>query len=499
MNQLLMLSIVLGFGAEVWPGFRGDGSSGTTAKNLPVKWTGMEDVAWRINLPGYGQSSPVVWKDRVFVTAVEGAEKERCIVLAVDIHSGDVLWEKRFTASQKGKNNPSVSRAAPTPVVDQKGLYVFFESGDLIGMSHEGTVKWQRSLTDEYGEFQNHHGLGSSLTQTENALFVLVEHRGPSYLLAVDKMTGKNIWKTERESGLSWTSPIIAEHEGRKFVLVSSNGSLTSYDARTGKELWMLESLAGNLIPSPAIAGNIVVVGAGQGGFTFDRQAAAKSNCAVRLTMEEGKPGYEILWRGQKAVAHHASPVVHQGCVYLLTKVGVLYCRDLETGKQLYVERVHPCWATPIAVGDYLYLFGKDGVTTVIESGSKFREVATNRLWSDEELKFRREIAEKRPESQFPQLPSQGREEMEAMLREAVGDVVYGVAAVDERSLFAPERDSVAFERIDRKAIDAIWFFDFSFGIWIPIATVRTTQVCQCHPCLRPSFERWVSHHLFRR
>lgn len=434
MNSLLVFTLMLGLEAlpDAWTGFRGDGSSTTTAGNLPVKWSSKENVAWRIDLPGYGQSSPVVWKDRVFVTAVEGAEKETCIVLAADVHTGDVLWKKKFQSSQKGKNNPSVSRAAPTPVVDQNGLYVFFESGDLIGLSHGGDIKWKRSLTEEYGEFENHHGLGSSLAQTDVSVIVLVEHRGPSYLLAVEKATGKTIWKTERKSGLSWTSPIIAEHENRTLVLVSSNGSLTSYDAGSGKELWMLDGLAGNLIPSPTITGDVVVVGAGQGGFTFDRQAAAKSNCAVRLTMEGGKPGYKVLWRGDKAVAHHASPVVHQGCIYLLTRVGVLYCRDLETGKELYVERVHPCWATPIATGKHIYLFGKNGVTTVIESGPRFKEVATNRLWSDEELESRQEIAEQQPNSQFPSLPPHGRAEMETMLQEAVGAVVYGIAAVED-------------------------------------------------------------------
>jgi hypothetical protein len=124
--------------------------------------------------------------------------------------------------------------------------------------------------------------------------------------------------------------------------------------------------------------------------------------------------------------------LIHRGQVYLITKAGVLYCLDAETGEEKYVERLNSvCWATPLAAGDHVYFFGKDGTTTVIEAGPKFNPVAVNRLWSDEERKARTAAAEKAPENQFPPLPSQGKAAMEAMLSDAVGDVVYGVAVVD--------------------------------------------------------------------
>jgi outer membrane protein assembly factor BamB len=417
--------------ADAWPGFRGDGSSRTLARDLPLEWSARENLAWRADLPGYGQSSPVVWGGRVFLTAVEGAGKEKCLVLALDAAKGKLLWQKAFNASQKGKNNPSTSRAAPTPVVDRDGVHAFFESGDLIALGHNGEVRWRRSLVKDYGELKNHHGLASSLAQTDKAVIVLVDHAGPSYLLAVEKATGRTLWRTERARGLSWTSPVVTSQGGRPTVLVSSNGSLTSYDAETGKRLWALEKLTGNLIPSPVVVDGLVVVGAGESGLTSDRKAA-RSNCCVRLTVTDGEPGYEVVWRGKKAVCHHASPLVHRGCVYLVTRVGVLHCLDLSTGREHYAERLGgTCWATPIGAGEHVYLFGRDGVTTVIQAGPKFAKVATNRLWSDEDLKTRTEAAARKPESQFPPLPKQGREQMEGMLRDAVGDVVYAVAVVD--------------------------------------------------------------------
>jgi outer membrane protein assembly factor BamB len=433
-----------------WPGFRGDGTNRSSLTDLPLTWSPRENVAWRESLPGYGQSSPVVWGKTVFLTAVDGKEKERCIVLAADVTSGKRLWAKNFPASQKGKNNPSMSRAAPTPVVDSKHVYAFFETGDLLALGHDGMVKWQRSLTTEFGAFKNHHGLGSSLAQTKCAVIVLVDHGGKSYLLAVDKATGKTHWKADRKSGLSWTSPVVTERGGRELVLVSSNGTLTGYDARDGSELCSLGGLTGNLIPSPAVEGDVVVVGAGENGLTFDMKAAAKSNCCVRLRTADGKFAFEKLWEGKRAVLQHASPVVLSGHVYFLTKSGILHCHDLKTGEERYSERLDsPCWATPVAVGDRLYCFGKDGVTTVVSAGSVFEKLATNRLWGRDEHSARTEKAKTNPENQFPPLPTQGREQMEAMLRDAVGDVVYGVAVTPRAFLVRTGTELICVRRPD--------------------------------------------------
>lgn len=435
MFSLLVLSTALAADptpANQWPGFRGDGSNRTGAADLPLTWSPKENIAWRIPLPGYGQSSPVVWGNLIVVTAVEGQDKETCLVLAIDSRTGKDAWKYTFKASQTGKNNPSQSRAAPTAVIDGTCVCAFFEGGDLVGLGHDGKVKWERSLVKDYGAFKNHHGLGSSLAQTEKAVVVLVDHGGPSYLLAVDKRTGKTLWKTDRKGGLSWTSPVVAKQGDRSIVLVSSNGTLSGYDAEDGKELWTLDGLSGNLIPSPTVAGDLVFVGAGESGLTFDMKAAAKSNCLVRLTAKGDVPSAEKLWEGKKVVLHHASPLVHDGHVYLTTKNGILHCLDLKTGEEKYAERLPGlCWATPIAAGDRVYFFGKDGVTTVVKSGGSFETLATNRLWGKDDFADRLKTAKTRPENQYPPLPPKGKEAMEAMLADAVGDVVYGAAVVN--------------------------------------------------------------------
>jgi outer membrane protein assembly factor BamB len=427
--------------ADSWPGFRGDGSSTSPAKGLPLKWSPTENLAWRTALPGYGQSSPVAWKGRVFVTAVHGAEKETLLVLAVDAATGKVAWTKAFAAAQKSKNNPMTSRAAPTPVVGRDAVYAFFESGDVVALSHAGELRWRRSLSKDYGDFKNNHGVGSSPAQTDGAVLILIDDPGPSYLVALDKATGKNLWKADRTSRSSWTSPVVAACDGKPAVIVSSSGSLTAYDAATGKELATLTDIIGNSIPSPTVAGDLIVLGAGENRMKPDPAAAARSNCCVRLVAKGGKGSFDPVWDGKKAISHHASPLAHGSHAYFVTKTGLVHCVDLKTGEERYAERLdNPCWATPVGAGDHVFFFGKDGVTTVLKAGPEYDVVATNRLWSAADFAKRQREARDEAAATLPKPPERKgpgggpplpKEELDATRYSAVGDVVYGVAAVD--------------------------------------------------------------------
>lgn len=379
----MCLALLAGAGdnADCWPSFRNGGDSRSAAENLPINWSPDSGVAWQRELIGYGQSSPVVWHQTVFVTAVVGPMKEKCLVLALDARSGEPLWKQQFDAGTTKASNYMASRAAPTPVVDADGVYAFFEGGNLVSLNHEGDVSWERSLTEEYGEFQNHHGLGSSLAQTEEAVIVLIDHGGPSYLLAVDKATGENRWKADRESRSSWTSPIVVRWNGKEQVVVSSNGSVDGYDAGTGELLWTVDGVGGNTIPSPASLGDRVFIGAARS--EFGPSPGDVSSCCLGLREEGGKPGCEVLWRAEKATSSYASPLPCGDCVYHINKIGAVYCLDSRTGAANYVERIDgACWATPVLVGEHVYFFGKNGVTTVIKAGPTFAKAATNELWN---------------------------------------------------------------------------------------------------------------------
>lgn len=400
-----------GTNSEVWPGFLAGGENRTSAANLPLHWSPEEGIAWEADVPGYGQSSPVVWKGRVFVTSTDGDNKERCLVHAFDLKTGVTLWTQELAASQEIKFSSTVSKAAPTPVVDGNGLYVFFESGDVAGYLHDGERLWLRSLVDEYGEFQSGHGVGSSLAQTANEVIVLVAHDGPSYLLAIDKSSGATRWKTDRETSVSWTSPIVATIDGRKQVIVSASGSVQGYDAADGNLLWSMDGISGNTVPSASLAGNRLLIGARNGPRKGDAAPAAQSNRCLQFVEKESNPSYEVLWNAEKATSSYASPLAHRGCAYFINSAGVVFCLDMNTGEQHYAKRIDGvCWASPLGVGDYVYFFTKEGITTVIKAGPEFEKVASNRLW-DEEIST--ESAEQ---------PA-GPEDSDA--------IVYGVAAVD--------------------------------------------------------------------
>lgn len=338
--------------------------------NLPLTWSDEQGVAWQAALPGYGQSSPVVWRDRAFVTAVGGAEKEELLVACVEVLNGRLLWKQTFPSSLKQADSDYVSRAAPTPAVDAQRAYAFFESGDLLALDHDGKLLWQRKLTADYGEFKGNHGIGSSLALFEDRVIVLIDHDGPSYLLAIDAATGKNVWKLDRPSKISWTSPIVGNAAGRRQLVVSSSGTVEAFDPVDGKPLWSFEGIEGNTVASPTLTNDFVLVGSSD----------AKHNFALRADGNGALTDAAVLWRSADAAASFSSPLVYRDRVYLVNKAGAAACLDARDGKKLWTERIGSCWASALGAGDRVYYFGKDGVTTVLAAESEFKELAKNTL-----------------------------------------------------------------------------------------------------------------------
>lgn len=362
-----------------WVSFRNGGPSRMEAP-LPLRWSPQQGVSWQRELMGYGQSAPVVFEGRVYVTTVVGSMKDRCCVQCFDLVSGEERWHVQVDASQKAASNFMQSRAAPTPTADEAGVIAFFETGDLVALDHDGRQRWQRSLVREFGELRTNHGLGSSPAQTRNLVVVSVEHQGPSFLLAVSKADGRTVWKAERSSGSSWTSPIVVECNGTQQIVVSSGGTIDGYDAVNGARLWSVPGLAGNSVPSPVATGPWLFSGARVPEFGTQAEAA-RSNLCIRLD-DQLPEKYEVVWRAEKAVADYASPVVVGDCLYLLNNVGVLHCLDATNGEPHYVQRLGiQCWATPIVSADHVYFFGKEGRTKVIRTGATYVEVAASELW----------------------------------------------------------------------------------------------------------------------
>ena len=373
MNTLLFLSITVALGSptvESWPAFRGNGHSVSDAQDLPLRWSSDEGVAWQAPLPGYGQSSPVVWKNRVFVTCVEGAQKETLHLACIELRSGKALWTKQLPASQKEANDGYHSKAAPTPAVDARRVYAFWETGDLVAFDHAGALDWQRSLTHEYGPFRGNHGLGSSIALSEKAVIVLVAHGGDCYLLAVDRNSGKNTWKVAQPSGAGWSSPVVTRLGNREVVLVSISGRVEAYSASDGARLWSFTGIEGNNVPSPAVAGEHIVVGSRVPG----------SNLALSSDGKKKSPP-KVAWKAMGVTSSFGSPLAYRDSAYFVNRPGVVTCVELTTGKKHWQHRLSKsCWASPLGAGDRVYFFAQNGKTTVLRAGDKLEVLAENTL-----------------------------------------------------------------------------------------------------------------------
>ncbi|MFI4875780.1 MAG: PQQ-binding-like beta-propeller repeat protein [Blastopirellula sp. JB062] len=385
---------------NVWGAFLGAGHSAIDPSGIPTTWSPEENVAWSVALPGYGQSSPVIFGDRIFVTSIEGENKERNIVSCYDLKSGEKRWQRNFPSSDPVKNSTFVSRAAPTPAVDANGVYAFFESGDVVLLTHAGEEVWRRSLSKDYGQFENEYGLGASPVLIDGKLVLLIDHPGPSYLIAIDAATGKTAWKTDRESRGSWSSPMLLKVGEETQVLCSSGGTIDAYAPQNGELLWAEQGIGGNRICSPFVfADGTFLVGSQTSREFKDEDSVKRSNLAMQVRREGKAWKTEVLWRNEKMTPGMASPVAFGGHAYWVNRSGAVMCLDAETGEERYTERLQQsCWATPLGIGDRLYLFGKDGLTSVISLGSKFKLLAENQLWDPDAVVVDPSIVERETE-----------------------------------------------------------------------------------------------------
>lgn len=382
---------------EDWPSFRNAGRSVTECNSPPIEWSPDGGVAWRQEVPGYGQSSPVVFGETVFLTSSDGPWQERLFVHAYDFESGEKRWTSEVAATTKVENYFRNSRAAPTCVVDEQRVISFFASGDVTAMDHDGSTLWSSPLFKMFGEVDNERGTASSPCQDERHVFLVVDHGGPSYIVALNKTDGSVAWKTDRGQRVpSWSSPVTVSSDGRDLVIISSADTVDAYDAETGEAVWELKGLTGNHIPSATVADGSVFTGSTrmfhQSG---DDDTIAGSNCRIDISGGE----YEVRWGAQRANSYYSSPLVFAGYVYYVNKAGVLYGVDAETGERKFAKRIgNPCWASAIGVtterGDkYVYFITKNGFTVVLRPGDQYDQVARNQLWDAKEMRAAAEAA----------------------------------------------------------------------------------------------------------
>ncbi len=355
------------------------------AEKYPLQWS-PDSVQWQVALSGYGQSCPAIFGRNAFVTSVSGTNKESQFIECFDIEAGKRLWQYTLNSSFPVESSPMISRAAPTPISDELGVYAFFESGDLIALDHSGKAKWHRPLQREFGTFVNKFGLSATPVQTAKHICVLLDHSGDSFLLCVDKATGETTWQAARgKRAHSWSSPAVIQVDGQSVIVCSSIGSLDAYSCIDGMLLCSYNKVGGNSVATPYDLGNgRFLVSSLVRPADGPSENALVSNLSAKIVRSGDKYDFQIDWIAEEARGSFCSPVDHAGFSYFLNPQGVLYCLDSKTGKQHYAKRTScgACWATPFAVGDRLYLFGKEGDTTVIKIGAEYEELASgNRAW----------------------------------------------------------------------------------------------------------------------
>jgi len=383
----LVSGAAIAHAGEAWPSFQ-NGGHATISAPVPRSWTEETGVAWKTDLEGYGQSSPVVWDGRIYVTSVSGPKKETYHIGAYSLADGKKLWQHDLKNAAPQESTSYVSRAAPTPVVDAGGLVCFFEGGNLLALTHDGKVRWERNLVEEYGPIDSRHGISASVEQAAETAFVWVERQTEPYVLAVSKETGKNLWKVAGAGSTSWASPrLVPVEEGKQHLVLSSIGHLIGLDPATGERVWALDEIAGNSTPTPAPAGEgRFLIGATTGQGAEKAAKANESNGMIGIARSgDGTWKASWLWHAARATSSFGSPIVTAGRAYFVNRTGVLYCLDDKTGEEKYAQRTpDSIWATPVATGDAILLFGKGGTVTAVAAGDMFEKLSESAAWPQE-------------------------------------------------------------------------------------------------------------------
>lgn len=372
---------------QVWPAFQNSGQPVVASETLPTQWSAEKNIAWTADIPGYGQSTPIVAHDQVVVTSTSGENKDDYHVESYAISTGEKLWQIDMKNPSPFANTPMVSRAAPSAIATKDGFIAFFEGGVVVALDKEGGKRWEKDLVATYGPIEARHGLSSSLEQNDEHVFVWIERSENPYLLALDKKSGTEAWKVAGVGGTSWSSPRLLAVGDQQHLVCSASGKIVGYDPATGNRLWEFTDISNNSSCTPMPVGNgKFLIGASDGRGETTEGAAAKSNGLIEVVpQEDGSFKVGFKWRATKATSTFGSPIVAGNTAAIVNRTGVLYRFDLETGEQVSMDRTDAggIWATPIVAGDYLYLFGYKGTTSVIDLKDG-TEIAKNRLWEAE-------------------------------------------------------------------------------------------------------------------
>jgi outer membrane protein assembly factor BamB len=379
----LTLAVILSIPlvAENWPNWRGPASNGISKEQgLPVKWSQTENIAWKLAMPSKSGATPIVWGNNIFLNVAEGGTLH---LWRVDKAKGTPIWKKPIAQGDYNINKQNMS--SPSPVTDGTNVWVMTGVGIFKAFDYEGNEIWMRDIQKDYGKFGLNWGYASSPMLHEDSLYVQVLHGmktdDPSYILRIDKKTGKTIWRAERpteairESPDAYSTPQLLRHNNQLELVILGGDCVTGHDLATGKELWRGNGLNPQNNPNFRTIASAIV---------FDGMIYAPTRERPLIAFKAGGKGN--ITESHKAWTFNAgpdvpTPVTDGKYFYSINDRGISYCLDAKTGATIWgPQRIKPAIysASPVLADGKIYITNEDGVTTVLKAGDKFEVLAEN-------------------------------------------------------------------------------------------------------------------------
>lgn len=392
-----------------WPQFRGPGARGVaTNAHLPEHWSAANNVSWKQELPGRGWSSPIVWGKRVFVTTAVssgnpespkkglylGGERPNSPraehtwkLLCLDLASGRVRWEKTMHQGQPA--NPihlKNSRATETPVTDGERVYALIGNAGVFCFDLEGRPVWSKSLEPR----QTRYGWGTAASPVMHGerLYLVSDNDEQSYLLALDKRTGKEIWRVERDEKSNWSTPSVWENDQRTEIVTAGTGKVRAYDLE-GKLLWWFKGMSSITIATPYAGQGLLYVSSGYVGDKARPLYAIRPNASGDISLLPGQTNNAaIAWCQPTGAPYNPTTLVYEGRLYVLHDRGLVSAINARTGATLYDRERLPeglhFTASPWACNGRVFCLNEDGLTFVLRAGDQFELLHTNKLAEDD-------------------------------------------------------------------------------------------------------------------
>lgn len=399
--SLVVVQVVQAQSDAHWPQWRGPFFNGMARGDAPAVWSDTKNIKWKAQIPGRGFSTPVIWGDKIFLTTAlpsapaaeapqpapaEGRRagggagplvEHRFEVLALDRKTGKILWQRtaKVATPHEGYHRAYGSFASNSPITDGRYVYAFFGSRGLYAYDFNGKLIWEKDFGVQM-KMRLAFGEGAAPLLSKDQLFLVFDHEAGSFMVAVDKRNGKELWRSQRDEPSSWSTPLAIEHNGRIEIIVPATNKVRSYDARNGKVLWESAGLGSNVIPVPVYHDGMVYV---MSGHRDPKLMAIKLGKDGDITNSEA-----IAWSHTRGVAYTTSPVLYDNKLYVVTDNGMVSAYNASTGEPFYAQTRLPkgsnLKASPVGANGKLYLATEDGDVVVLKMGDKFEVLSVNTL-----------------------------------------------------------------------------------------------------------------------